>query len=123
MKVAIPTNDGKTVADHFGRARCFWIAEVDKGVVLSEQLLENSDIDHGHGDHRGLLEILKGVDIVVCANLGMRIYSDLVSSGIPIYMTGSGEIGQSIQDILQGNLRKIEETSLCGGKHHETDRH
>jgi len=121
MKVAIPTDDGKTVADHFGRARYLWIVEMDKGAVLSEQLLENSDRHHGHGDHGGLLELLKGVDVVVCTNLGMRIHNDLVASGIPVYMTRNGDIRQSLHDALQGNLSKIEETALCGGKHHHAD--
>jgi hypothetical protein len=63
--VAIPTDDRKTVAEHFGRARYFWITEVDEGSVLSEQLLENSDRHHGHGDHQGSVEILKDVDVVM----------------------------------------------------------
>ena len=51
----------------------------------------------------------------------MRIHNDLVASGIPVYMTRNGDIRQSLHDALQGNLSKIEETALCGGKHHHAD--
>jgi len=123
MKVAIPTDDRKTVAEHFGRARYFWVAEVDKGAVHSEQLFENSDRHHGHGDHHGLVEILKDVDIVVCYNLGMRLHNHLAMSGIPVCMTRNSDIRQSIRDMLQENLPEIEETTLSGGEHHHADCH
>jgi len=50
MKVAIPTDDGKTVASHFGEAEYFMIVEFEDGKEVSRRLSENLHA-RGHGHH------------------------------------------------------------------------
>ena len=50
MKIAIPTDDGKTVASHFGRAGYFMIVELQDGKEIARRLSENLHA-RGHGHH------------------------------------------------------------------------
>lgn len=46
VRVAIPTDDGTTVAPHFGKAKYFVIAEIEGGKEKTRKLVENL---HAHG--------------------------------------------------------------------------
>jgi predicted Fe-Mo cluster-binding NifX family protein len=50
VKIAIPTDDGKTVASHFGRAGYFMIVELQDGKEIARRLSENLHA-RGHGHH------------------------------------------------------------------------
>ncbi|ABS61290.1 NifB/NifX family molybdenum-iron cluster-binding protein [Fervidobacterium nodosum] len=50
VRIAIPTDDGKTVASHFGRAEYFVIVEIEGDKELSRKLSENL---HARGHHGG----------------------------------------------------------------------
>ncbi|AFG35921.1 NifB/NifX family molybdenum-iron cluster-binding protein [Fervidobacterium pennivorans subsp. shakshaketiis] len=50
MKIAIPTDDGRTVASHFGSAEYFMIVEFEDGKEISRRLSENLHA-RGHGHH------------------------------------------------------------------------
>jgi predicted Fe-Mo cluster-binding NifX family protein len=54
VKIAIPTDDGKTVASHFGRAEYFMIVELQDGKEIARRLSENLHArGHGHHGHHG----------------------------------------------------------------------
>jgi len=50
VKIAIPTDDGKTVASHFGSAGYFMIVELQDGKEIARRLSENLHA-RGHGHH------------------------------------------------------------------------
>jgi predicted Fe-Mo cluster-binding NifX family protein len=50
VKITIPTDDGKTVASHFGRAEYFMIVELQDGKEIARKLSENLHA-RGHGHH------------------------------------------------------------------------
>jgi len=57
VKIAIPTDDGKTVASHFGRAEYFMIVELQDGKEIARRLSENLHArGHGHHGHHGYHE-------------------------------------------------------------------
>jgi len=49
MKIAVPTDDGKTISQHFGRARSFAIFEVENGEIVSKELID-SNTPHSRGE-------------------------------------------------------------------------
>ncbi|MFN3691674.1 MAG: NifB/NifX family molybdenum-iron cluster-binding protein [Fervidobacterium sp.] len=53
LRIAIPTDDGKTVSSHFGRAHYFLIVEFENNMEVSRKLVENLHKHHGnhHGNH------------------------------------------------------------------------
>lgn len=50
VRLAIPTDDGVTVAPHFGRAKYFVLVELEEGKEVSRTLVENLHA-RGHGHH------------------------------------------------------------------------
>jgi predicted Fe-Mo cluster-binding NifX family protein len=57
MKIAVVTDDGKTISQHFGRAAHFLVAEVDGEKILSRELRANPGC---HGLHAGPHEPRRG---------------------------------------------------------------
>ena len=63
MKIAVVTDDGTTVAQHFGRARYYRVYEIENGTVVDDELRDRTatlhhggrdhDEQHGHHTHHG----------------------------------------------------------------------
>ncbi|HDD05140.1 MAG TPA: hypothetical protein ENF51_01475 [Candidatus Aenigmarchaeota archaeon] len=98
MKVAFPTEDGKTVSKHFGRSNYFLIYDTE---TKEKKLVENP-----HGKQRdvmGHVKLLKlllkeGVSKVVCWNIGMRMREDLKEAGIKVELTDELDIPKCLGD-------------------------
>lgn len=95
MKVAIPTDDGKTVSEHFGRALYFYISDGE-----NSKLLENPHRDHaghhGHGHHgkHELVDIFvrEGVKKVFACHIGEGMRRNLAVAGIEIEIVKERDI-------------------------------
>jgi len=82
MKIAIPTNDGKKVADHFGRCASYACYEEDGKKIES---IENTS-EHMGG--QGLPpELLKKneVDVLLCKDLGPNAVRLCKESNIKVF--------------------------------------
>ncbi len=108
MIIAIPTDDGFTVSEHFGRSRNFLIARIENGKVISKTLAENphnkeSDDQVGHGR---VLKTLtdNGVRKVICSNLGPRMVDNLGSLKIAVERV---QYSSNIEPILIEEASKI----------------
>ncbi|MGB9795799.1 NifB/NifX family molybdenum-iron cluster-binding protein [Fervidobacterium riparium] len=127
MRFAIPTNDSKMVADHFGRAEYFTIVEIKDGKEFERKLVENLHAKghHGHHGHHGheethetsccnghgnghgngnhhhghddVFESTGQIDAVVAVRMGQHMYEELVERKIDIYLV---EPGTSIDTIV-----------------------
>jgi predicted Fe-Mo cluster-binding NifX family protein len=54
IKIAIPTNDGKTISRHFGQSKAFLVVSFEDGEITGQELRELPDAgddDHHHHDH------------------------------------------------------------------------
>ncbi len=62
MKIAVVTDDGATVSQHFGRARYYAVLSVEGERVASREMLDRGDTllpaDEGHEARQGLAEDL-----------------------------------------------------------------
>jgi len=88
MIVGIPTNDGLTVSEHFGRSKYFLVAKVENGSLIEKNLIENphnkeKDDQVGHGMILKMLTDNK-VGKVICTNLGPRMLDNLGSLKIEV---------------------------------------
>lgn len=111
MKIAVPTNDGKTVAEHFGRCE-FYSCYNEKG----EEVVGFKNIS-SHMGGKGLPpEVLKenGVNILLCKDLGPNAVKLCSEAGIIAYKdVNATTIKKIIKDYLAGVLTKADLDSAC----------
>ena len=53
MRIAVPTNDGASISEHFGRSASFLIFEIENGQIKSRELRTNG-AKHSHAQGRAI---------------------------------------------------------------------
>lgn len=119
MRIAVPTNDGTSVSDHFGRSAAFLVFEVDNGKIIRREIRTNA-AQHSHSEggcgetsgrhelhsHDAILTTLAGCDVVLCGGMGWRAAEALQSGGItPMMIAGPGSAEGAVTAYLAGDAR------------------
>jgi predicted Fe-Mo cluster-binding NifX family protein len=122
VKIAVPSNDGTTIASHFGRARYFIVFEANKGTVLGKKLIENNpyhnDPVHEHGSHHSherFLVLLSGSQVLIARGMGRRAVVDLEAAGIKPVFTETENAEEAACAYSSGTLKDCSQPD-CG--HH-----
>lgn len=125
MKIAVPTDDGKSIAPHFGRAGYFAIFEVNQGQVTGKKLVENnpyhsSTSQHNHQEgtrhgHERFISLLEGCSILVARGMGPRAVADLEARGIKPVFTDVENAEEAVKAYVSGTLKECAQFD-CG--HH-----
>ena len=131
MKIAIPSDEGTYLSQHFGRSAGFVIFEVAEGKIVGQdyrtndftghvlgqhhQHHGNGQEDHPHHSHNRILHALEDCEVVIAGGMGRRLLDDLTEAGIRIYISTEPEVRKAIDLFLEDKL--ISDKSSCG--HHE----
>jgi predicted Fe-Mo cluster-binding NifX family protein len=126
MRIAVPSNDGVTISQHFGRSKQFLIFDVHEGHAAMESVRENQGC-HGHDgaghtegqphSHEGILGALRGCDAVVCAGIGIGAVMALKTAGLQVVsIAAEGKAVEALQLWLQGRLNN-HNPAACQCKH------
>jgi len=116
MRIAVPATDASglkaNVFPHFGRCPYYTIFDDETGEV---EILPNTSVHFG-GEKQppGLLKE-KGVDILVCADLGRRAVGILSDAGIKVYIGAEGTVEEALDEWREGKLEKVPERYECEG--------
>jgi predicted Fe-Mo cluster-binding NifX family protein len=123
MKIAVATEDGKIISEHFGRSPYFAVFEVENGAITHQSMRRNTFTRHfrGHGEghgqgehhhgggdahgHDSLVEGLGDCRAVISHGMGRRAWEDLRAHGIEMIVTNETEVQKAVQMYLAGNLR------------------
>ncbi len=130
MKIAVPTNDGVNLAEHFGRSAAFIVFEVDGNKIASQEIRQNLPHDdhalHGCGaeatdnhknHHTGMAAILDGCSLVVCGGMGWRAAQSLEEAAIrPVIVAAAGPAAQIVTRYLAGELTPAQD-GFCRCQH------
>ena len=130
MKIAIPTNDGTSISEHFGRSAAFLIFEAENGQIKNHEMKTNGQqhthaqgscghdsAGHAQHSHQGILSALDGCEIVICAGMGQRAAEALKANGInQIVFTTPGSAEDAVSTFLAGKLIPKTE-SFCRCSH------
>ncbi len=129
MRIAVPTNDGVMISEHFGRSAAFLIFETENGQIKNHELKQNgAKHDHAQGacaqggpdhqahSHEGILAAVAGCEMVICAGMGQRAAQALKEHGIGIAVTSAGPAEAAVLAHLQGKLA-AGTASFCGCRH------
>jgi predicted Fe-Mo cluster-binding NifX family protein len=120
MKIAIVSDDEKTIASHFGQAQGFLVFEVDAGEVKHREYRLNTFTGHARGlegadcgadRHGPIIAALKDCATVISHGMGRRIYDDLRQAGIEAIITDETDAEQALQLFIKGGLKDRPELS------------
>jgi predicted Fe-Mo cluster-binding NifX family protein len=124
VKVAVITDDGQTISQHFGRARFFLVATLEEGKLLTTVLREKSGHHtfaqaeppgqthtgpHGfdpasQGRHAVMLAAIQDCQVVLAGGMGQGMYQNLQQVGIRPVMTEIRSIEDALQAFAEGRL-------------------
>ncbi len=112
MKIAIASDDGKTISPHFGKTEGFVIFEVFGQEIKKSEYRQNSFTEHALGmeglhradKHKRIIEALRDCDVVISKGMGRRLYLDLKESGISPIITDMEDVEKALELYLKGIL-------------------
>ena len=114
MRIAVASDDGTTIASHFGKTRGFVVFDVEDGRVTHRDYIKNtftgharglSGADHSVDRHGPILESLKGCKAVIAHGMGQKIYDDLRSVAIEAFIVKEAQADEAVRLYLQNRLQ------------------
>jgi transcriptional regulator with XRE-family HTH domain/predicted Fe-Mo cluster-binding NifX family protein len=130
MKIAVITDDGKTISQHFGRAPYYQVLTIEEGKIVNSELRnklghsqfhnqehaeEHHGIGHGmdagsHNKHASMAETISDCAAVLCGGMGMGAYESMRRLNIQPVVTDIAEIDEAVNAYIEGKL--IDHTEL-----------
>jgi predicted Fe-Mo cluster-binding NifX family protein len=127
MKIAIPSDEGTYLSQHFGRTLGFTIFEVADGQIINQEYRTNTFTDHVSGQHQELqhhgaehddhaqhshnriLNALNDCEVVIAGGMGRRLVDDLTDAGKKIFITSQPETRKAAEMFLANELKSDKE--------------
>ncbi len=124
MKIAAITDDGKTISQHFGRARYFLVVSVEDGKIMGHELRDKAGHHtfapheeagagdggpHGfdpasRGRHAQMLAVIADCQVVLAGGMGQGMLLNLQQTGIRPVLTDVQDIQEAIRAFVEGRL-------------------
>ncbi|MFH1126865.1 MAG: NifB/NifX family molybdenum-iron cluster-binding protein [archaeon] len=108
MKIAIASDDKKTISHHFGRALGFVVFDIENGKAANREYRENigkNSGECGSCDHSAMIKNVKDCNIVISYGMGQRIYNDLANSDITPIVTEEKTVDEALNQFLKKQLK------------------
>lgn len=123
MKIAIITDDGKSVSQHFGRATHYLVLTIEDGKISNREMRsklghnqfsgesheehhgENHGLDEEHHDkHAQMAGSIADCEAVICGGMGMGAYQSMLRLNIKPIVTDLQNIDTIAQSYFAGQL-------------------
>jgi transcriptional regulator with XRE-family HTH domain/predicted Fe-Mo cluster-binding NifX family protein len=131
MKIAIITDDGKSISQHFGRAPYYLVLTIEDGKITNREMRDKmghnqfnsqphaEEHEHGeahgcgagsHDKHVSMAEAIADCKVLLCGGMGMGAYNSMVQLNITPVVTNLSDLDQAAQAFIDGKL--IDHTEL-----------
>lgn len=124
LKIAVITDEGRTISSHFGRARYYLVATVEDGQVVNRELRnkpghaqfqaeghehENAGAAHGFGPsadsrHGRMVEAITDCEALLCGGMGKGAYESLKGREIRPVITDILDIDEALTSFINGQI-------------------
>lgn len=125
MKIAVITDDGRTISQHFGRAPYYLVATVENGAIVARQLRDklghthfagepHADEPHSSGMHGmdpasqsrhvRMAEAIADCEALLCGGMGGGAYQSMVQRGIRPVVTDMVDIEAAVMAYAEGRI-------------------
>jgi len=122
MKIAVSSQNRKTVTGHAGKCRKFWVYATDGTEVLDKTLLELPLDQSFHASH-GQPHPLDAVNVLICGGMGPGLVNRLKARGIQGLVTTETDPDNAVAAYLAGKLPLGELESHGEGQDHHHEHH
>lgn len=99
--VAVCSQNRKTVTDHAGRCRNFWIYDIKRGQVVGKTLLRLPLEQSFHEMKGQQAHPLDGADVLVTGGMSPALQKRLLARGIKSIVTTETDPDQAVADLLE----------------------
>ena len=133
MKVAIVTNDGEYVSQHFGRSRFYKIYTIENNEIQNVEMRErgtghfapqnhaqHSSHEH-HADPQGrhgfspeaqskhamMAREIADCDVLIAGGMGAGAYESFKAAGLKVILTDIAWIEEAVTALMEGKLKNL----------------
>ena len=117
MKIAVTSQNRKTITSHAGKCRKFWVYEVVDREVKTRNLLELPIEQSFHESNHAAPHPLDGVNVLICGGLGAGLQNRLKQKGILAVATAETDPDQAVAAWLACNLVELAPDAHDGHEH------
>ncbi|PKO33403.1 MAG: hypothetical protein CVU34_12675 [Betaproteobacteria bacterium HGW-Betaproteobacteria-7] len=123
MQIAVTSQNRKTITEHAGKCRKFWIYSIADGSITGKQLIELPIEQSFHASHHSLAAPLAAVNVLITASMGAGLYQRLQRSGIQALITPETDPDIAVAAFLDGSLSALTGDQLPPCHDHEHEHH
>jgi predicted Fe-Mo cluster-binding NifX family protein len=107
MKIAVASQNRKTVTDHAGKCRRFWIYQLDGSRLADKYLLELPMQQTLHASPQDAPHPLDTINVLICGGLGAGLQQRLKQRGIQAIATPETDPDRAVAAWLVGTLEEL----------------
>lgn len=123
MKIAIITDDGTTISQHFGRAQNYAVLTVEGENITNREIRQKMGHTHfaneSHSEmpgqphgfdagaqnrHNLMAEAISDCQVLLCRGMGRGAYESIKARGIRPIVTDIASIDEAVIAFIKGNL-------------------
>lgn len=104
MKIAVTSQNRRTVTEHTGKCRKFWVYQIEQGQVAGRELLELPIEQSFHESSPHEPHPLDAVQVLITGGMGPGLQHRLAAKGITALITPETDPDQVVAAYLQGTL-------------------
>ena len=123
MKIAIATDDGKTISAHYGRASHYLVVTIEQGKIVSREMRNKFSHNHFAGEthvheagqphgfdlasqdrHAQMTQPIRDCEAMLCRGMGEGAYESLRSVNIRPILTDIAEADKAVAAYMDGSI-------------------
>ena len=119
MKIAVTSQNRKSITEHAGRCRKFQLFEIEEGRIISKKLVELSKKQSFHESSPHEAHPLDVVDVLISGGMGNGMIRRLGNKGITGIITSQSDPETAVKLYLEGKLQSEEPHEHSHHEHHD----
>ncbi len=109
MKVAVTSQNRKTITGHAGKCRKFWVFTIEENKIIEKELLELSIEQSFHASSSHQPHPLDNINILISGGMGPGLIQRMAARGVQVIVTSETDLDKAINGVLAGTLQHEED--------------